>query len=839
MWLLLASAHALAPMALQVVDPDGQGVPCVTLTTTHQVSLRTDQEGLAALFEPGLVGEPVWFTVDAPLHGVPADGFGYEGVTVEVTEGGYARIVVQPTGWGIAPCDATDEGRRLLERAPEAPFALEVVDSVSGRGVPLARVRSGERTWITDSAGRIAVLDPALYEVDATFEVEAWRGYRGLGAVVANVTEGGTQVLEAERLFPAERLHRVTGPDPYRDSELLGRATPTPSLQGRVAGQDSNLTVDIDGRTLWMWGDTSALDYPLGHFATAAAWVDVPAAPGEPAPLDYLVDDDGFSRGVAALSDDGPVWLTLPAVVDDGGTDAVVAVFGVFSGGLVATDRGLARWDPAAEAFEAVARLPLAPTLGHQVPVVEGGWVYAHEGVRFPATLGGASDPTQWQAFTPLVDGSILRHPDGSPDWAWRSGQPLADADRLDVDDRWVHIVDPLDGTAVEPHEGTVVHSPWRHRYLWLFTRNAGLFALGELWLAEADTPIGPWRFARKLADHDGYTTYNPMVNPVRMADDRTLAFQTTYTTFFATESEPTPRYDYNQLAYQVDLEHPDAAVPVPVYAPDGGRAPRTRPALRADLGDAPLAFHAHDRPGEGRVAIGFDAADCAGGVVTADAAEARFWVDGAQGEGQVPLWRATGDDGTVSVGLDVPEGATADPDPLGFVWPHVGTAHTPVLAHLDPTQPDLGVDRCVLAGDTLALQVDPAVRLDRTVRWSVDGVAVAEGDALAHTVTDGPQRIEVTLTDARGNTWSDTLWVHGTPATATTPPSSDPSPDPTAPATTPTAPGMPSDAAPVEEARGCGCATGAPPTGWLFLLATGAARNRRRGGSTTSPPAR
>ncbi len=79
--------------------------------------------------------------------------------------------------------------------------------------------------------------------------------------------------------------------------------------------------------------------------------------------------------------------------------------------------------------------------------------------------------------------------------------------------------------------------------------------ALGEVWLAEAATPKGPWDNARKVLSHDDYSFYNPVLHPEFFRDGSPVVhFEGTYTTSFSGNRQPTPRWDYNQVLYQVDL---------------------------------------------------------------------------------------------------------------------------------------------------------------------------------------------------------------------------------------------------------------------------------------------
>jgi hypothetical protein len=78
---------------------------------------------------------------------------------------------------------------------------------------------------------------------------------------------------------------------------------------------------------------------------------------------------------------------------------------------------------------------------------------------------------------------------------------------------------------------------------------------LGEVWYAEADSVTGPWRKAVKVATHPRYSFYNPRQHPYFAADGgRVIAFEGTYTKTFSGNPTPTPRYEYNQLLYRLDL---------------------------------------------------------------------------------------------------------------------------------------------------------------------------------------------------------------------------------------------------------------------------------------------
>ena len=84
---------------------------------------------------------------------------------------------------------------------------------------------------------------------------------------------------------------------------------------------------------------------------------------------------------------------------------------------------------------------------------------------------------------------------------------------------------------------------------------------LGDVWYAEADAPEGPWGPAVRILSHDTYSFYNPKHHPFLDEENgRLIYFEGTYTLQFSGAPIPTPRYDYNQIMYRLDLDDPRLA---------------------------------------------------------------------------------------------------------------------------------------------------------------------------------------------------------------------------------------------------------------------------------------
>lgn len=73
-----------------VDDETGRGVPLVELSTTNNIKLYTDSNGIIAFYEPGLMGLDVHFMVKSHGYEFPKDSFGYAGLTLKVVEGSKA-----------------------------------------------------------------------------------------------------------------------------------------------------------------------------------------------------------------------------------------------------------------------------------------------------------------------------------------------------------------------------------------------------------------------------------------------------------------------------------------------------------------------------------------------------------------------------------------------------------------------------------------------------------------------------------------------------------------------------------------------------------------------------
>ncbi len=176
---------------------------------------------------------------------------------------------------------------------------------------------------------------------------------------------------------------------------------------------------------------------------------------------------------------------------------------------------------------------------------------------------------------------------------------------RIKTREALLNLRDVETGQTVLAHGGSVYWNAYRDRWVMIAVESFGSTSfLGEVWYAEADTPLGPWVYARKVVTHNKYSFYNPKQHPMFDKEKgRIIYFEGTYTTTFSGNDNPTPRYDYNQVMYRLDLSNRRLALPVAIYelpAEHGVTRLVSKIRLSPSLATAPrrLAFFAPDRPG-------------------------------------------------------------------------------------------------------------------------------------------------------------------------------------------------------------------------------------------------
>ena len=480
-------------------------------------------------------------------------------------------------------------------------FAIQIVDDETGRGVPLVELRTVHNMrYYTDSAGLVAFDEPGLMNQRVYFHVSSHGyefpkdkfGYRG---AALSVTPGGQATLKIHRLYAAERLYRVTGAGIYADSVALGRETPLkrPTLSGLVLGSDSVVNAIYKGRVYWFWGDTNRPSYPLGNFhvpgATSLLPKDGGLDPERGVDLEYFVKKDGFAQPTAQLPGQGPTWINgLVVLRDKSGAERMFAKYIKVKPPMKVYERGLIEFNDETKTFEKRAQFdmdaPLHPE-GHPFLHSEDGTEYVYFGDPYPfarvrASAQALGDLSQYEAWTCFTTGStkdkfeLDRDDSGRLRYGWKADTlplsaklqaTLLKDGRLKSAEKLFQLEDAESGKPVIAHRGSVSFNSYRKKWIMILCQTFGTSLLGEIWYAEAPKLTGPWIKARKIVTHEKYSFYNPKQHPMFDAQEgRVIYFEGTYTAMFSGNPDRTPRYNYNQIMYKLDLGSPRLGLPVP-----------------------------------------------------------------------------------------------------------------------------------------------------------------------------------------------------------------------------------------------------------------------------------
>jgi len=485
---------------------------------------------------------------------------------------------------------------------PVEYFTIEVIDGQSGRGVPLVELQTvNDVRYYTDSKGIIAFYEPGLMNRNVFFHIQSHGyevqadgfGYRGMALLTR---PGAKATVKINRQNVAERLYRITGQGIYRDTVLTGRTAPLkkPVLNGRVLGQDSVMATVYKDKVYWFWGDTSRESYPLGHFAVAGATSELPQNggldSGEGVDLTYFVDNKGFSKKMAPLGGEGMIWIqALMQLEDEEGKTRLLAHYDRMASLGKRLEHGLVIFDDEKEVFVKLIEFgqetklePSGQTL--KVKINNEDYYYfagsPYPLVRVKADWKHVVDLSKYEGFTGLKEGrgydreepELDRRNDGTLNWGWKTDtavvnvqrhRELIAAGKIKPEEGWLNLRDIETNEEVIAHRGSVFWNEYLKNYIMILCQVRGTSNLGEIWYSQAESPEGPWRFARKIVTHNKYSFYNPTQHKFfDQEGGRIIYFEGTYTDSFSGAALPTPRYNYNQIMYRLDLS--DARLRLP-----------------------------------------------------------------------------------------------------------------------------------------------------------------------------------------------------------------------------------------------------------------------------------
>ena len=245
--------------------------------------------------------------------------------------------------------------------------------------------------------------------------------------------------------------------------------------------------------------------------------------------------------------------------------------------------------------------------------------------VRVPADPDALADPGACEAFTCLAARNAARAAEARPRGGRRSalcleeehpararrtaGRSWSRRALLKPDEALLNLRDVVTGKTVLAHGGSVYWNEYRRRWVMIAVEIVGSLVPGRGLVRRgrhAARPLGlrpQGRHPRRLQLLQSQAA--SAVRPARAAgssSSRGLTPRPSRAT-----KDPTPRYDYNQVMYQLDLADPRLALPVPIYARRGNAAGirlAVGAGTPAEVRDREVAFFAPDRPGGGTVPV-------------------------------------------------------------------------------------------------------------------------------------------------------------------------------------------------------------------------------------------
>ncbi len=811
---------------------------CVSVFTEFGALAITDDNGVATLYEPGLMGENLNITFKR-------DGYLGQTTRYNVSESGNTAVSLElDPDRPLSECAATGVFRDRVSAATVSTaserFLVRVFDPATDRGVPLVELQSPHSTYVSDSNGLISLdpkSDPALFSETVFFTVFG-HGYQlvdpqGLGGVYLSPSADGYAEIEVEQRSDqvAHRIYRITGAGIYRDSVLADISTPlvNPTLQARISGTDWAHSTIYRDNVYRITADTLSID-GAQNFRVTGGYSPLPESGGMDPDLGveptYILDDNkGFTKKLAheptMPNPEGYknllVWTDGLWTVPESG-EQMYASYRMIAPLYTVAERGIMHFRHVWSDFEKSLVFTdehLIQPYGHSYYWWHDGseYIYYYNTVRIPRNAASVLDPSTYQAFTALQQDStsvLARDDQGNLIYSWKTNTPLITQEMIDAgldvasyESILGHFRDPDSGFEPQIHEnGSTAWNHYRNRFVRILSEVwSSTSLIGENWIAEGDTPFGPWVYAKKIVTHDDYSFYNPRHHYfLDQEGGREIFFEATYANFY-TSSEKTPGYDYNQIMYKLELDDERIILPVAIYnlaANNTESYLTSKTGIRAWMEDPPVVFMALDRSVTGTVPVHQTGADCGSQKLTVNGGyddEPVFYALPADSTSlpvtAIPLYEYEDAQNNEyfydpDANLSLP-GYTRSESPIVYVWENPMSITLPVTDYLADHIADAGADICTTEDSyqsgavTINLDASASSHAGATIdnyTWSWSGGS-ASGDKPQITLDVGTHVISLTTTASDGSTSSDSVIVEvseraPTPNTAPTVTTSD-----------------------------------------------------------------
>jgi len=143
-----------------VIDEEtGRGVPMVEMRSTNSVRYYTDNNGIIAFYEPGLMGRKVYFSITSPGYEYPHEFFGNPGKAFKVTKGDSVLIKIKRINVAERLYRFTGEGlyHHSLRVGHPIPIKQPVLNAeVTGMDASMALPYKGKIYWTWGDTKKIS-----------------------------------------------------------------------------------------------------------------------------------------------------------------------------------------------------------------------------------------------------------------------------------------------------------------------------------------------------------------------------------------------------------------------------------------------------------------------------------------------------------------------------------------------------------------------------------------------------------------------------------------------------------------------------------------------------------
>ncbi|KAJ3430280.1 hypothetical protein M0812_23282 [Anaeramoeba flamelloides] len=481
---------------------------------------------------------------------------------------------------------------------------IRFIDKKTQNGIPLVCLTTtNDQNYYTDSDGYIAFYEPGLMNTKVYFHIKS-DGYKypkdffGYEGVSIKTVKGGSTEIGLERTMIAERIYRVTGQGIFRDSILLNKEEADyPPIISQVMGLDSVQTTIYRNKMYWFWGDTNRVSYPLGNFSTTGATTRPDLDLSQVPPLfRFFEGKDGFVKGLIPFPKNGLKWIDSVATLPITQKRKKEQLIGFYlytpnsaNENKSIKEQGLILWNDKSHQFEIITTyednsclFPTKPACisngariaqlhyekGDQKTYLYLGYPFAV--YRCKPSLKSISISRNWASFTCFQEGSrydsfkIERDGNGNVIWGWKKNTvPVTQSvqewlfreNNLEPEQRYWNIFDPESGKRLLSQSGTMFWNNYKKKYISIIQQLNGTSFLGEIFYLDSNSFHGPWKNPIKIITHNKYSFYNVFHHHRLDKEKGKIIFiEGTFANTFSQTKHPVPKYNYNQIMYQLDL---------------------------------------------------------------------------------------------------------------------------------------------------------------------------------------------------------------------------------------------------------------------------------------------